>query len=230
MTDTAYVLVHSPLVGPSTWAPVAEALVAQRRTAIVPRLRPGDVGGGPFWAQLAEQVAEAVTGVRAVITVGHSGAGLLLPAIGERLSAEVEGSVFVDSAIPDRTGATPVVPPEFMDALRQMATDGRVPRWSDWWPGDVMRTLVPDDELRRQVEDEMPSLPLSYFEEAVPTPAGWAGNGCSYLQFSEPYLPAADDAEARGWPVARLPGGHLHMLVDPLAVAEALLAFEARGR
>ncbi|MGH2687924.1 MAG: alpha/beta fold hydrolase [Actinomycetota bacterium] len=227
MADPAFVLVHSPLAGPSTWAPVAEALAAKGRRAIVPVLRPGEVAGGPFRVQLAEQVAEAVTGVGSVILVGHSGAGLLLPAIGEELTVEVEGTVFVDATIPARTGATPVVAPEFMHAVRQMATEGLVPKWSAWWPEDVMRTLIPDDGLRQMVEDELPSLPLAYFEEVVPTPAGWTAQGCSYLQFSEPYLPTAAEAEARGWPVGRLPGGHLHMLVDPGQVTKTLLMLAA---
>jgi hypothetical protein len=169
-------------------------------------------------------VAEAVGRViRAVTLLAHSAAGLLLPVIGERVAAEVDAYVFADATIPAPAGATPVVPAEFMDAVRQMAEDGRVPRWSAWFPEGVMRTLVPDDDLRKEVEDELPSLPLAYFEEAVPTPASWAEDRCRYLQFSEAYLPAAADAEAKGWPVVRLAGGHLHMLVDPSAVTEALL-------
>jgi len=33
----------------------------------------------------------------------------------------------------------------------------------------------------------------------------------------------ADEARARGWPVTHLPGEHLHQVVDPVGVAEALI-------
>ena len=33
----------------------------------------------------------------------------------------------------------------------------------------------------------------------------------------------ADEARARGWPVVHIPGEHLHQIVDPPAVATALL-------
>lgn len=204
-------------------------LAAQGHRAIVPALRPGDVAHRPYWSQFADRVAEAVgPEVPAVSLVAHSGAGLLLPVIGERVAAEVDAYVFADATVPAPAGATPVVPDEFMVALQQMAEAGRVPKWSAWFPEDVMRTLVPDDDLRKQVEDELPSLPLAYFEEAVPTPEAWAEDRCRYLQFSEAYLAAAVDAEVKGWPVVRLAGGHLHMLVDPPAVTEALLHLASR--
>ena len=229
VADAAFVLVHSPVVGPRTWAPVAEVLAARGHRAIVPALRPEDVVHGPYWSHFADRVAEVVgPAVPAVTLVAHSAAGLLLPVIGERVTAEVDAYVFADATIPAPAGVTPVVPPEFMDALRRMAEDGRVPKWSAWWPEDVMRTLVPDDDLRTQVEEEFPSLPLAWFEEAVPTPAAWTEDRCRYLQFSEAYLSSAADAEAKGWPVVRLAGGHLHMLVDPVAVSGALLHLATR--
>ncbi|MGH2721804.1 MAG: alpha/beta hydrolase [Actinomycetota bacterium] len=224
MAEPAFVLVHSPLVGPRTWAPVAATLARRGQRAIVPALRPGEVTRGPMWSHFADRVAASVgPAIRSIVLVAHSGAGPLLPVIGERVGAEVDAYVFADATIPARTGATPVVPAGLMDALRQKAEGGRVPKWSAWFPEDVMRTLVPDDGLRAEVEDELPSLPLAYFEESVPTPAAWTEDRCRYLQFSEAYLPAAADAESKGWPVVRLAGGHLHMLADPLAVTGALL-------
>lgn len=65
---------------------------------------------------------------------------------------------------------------------------------------------VPDDMLRAEIEDEMPSLPLAYFEEAVSVPRNWKEARCRYLRLSEPHEPVAADAESRGWPVIRVEG------------------------
>jgi hypothetical protein len=42
------------------------------------------------------------------------------------------------------------------------------------------------------------------------------------LRFSVPYDDAADEAESRGWWVARRDWDHLRMLTDPEAVADLI--------
>jgi len=74
------------------------------------------------------------------------------------------------------------------------------------------------------VVEEQPRLPLSYYEQAVPVPDGWDEHPCGYVIFGEAYESTAEEAAARGWPVRRLPGHHLHQIVDPAAVTDALLA------
>ena len=86
-----------------------------------------------------------------------------------------------------------------------------------------MRELVPDDALRELMTAEMPQLPLDYFAERVQAPKGWPDAPCGYLRFSDAYEDAAADADARGWPVVSLEGGHLEPAVRPGAVAGALL-------
>ena len=79
MPAGTFVLVHSPLMGPTTWHLVADAMTAKGRQVIVPRLRPTDVIDEPYWSGFAEQVVEAVSpGLDRVVLVGHSAAGLLL--------------------------------------------------------------------------------------------------------------------------------------------------------
>jgi hypothetical protein len=56
----------------------------------------------------------------------------------------------------------------------------------------------------------------------VNVPSGWARRPCAYLRFSDGYRSEAETAAQLGWPVRVLPGEHLHMLVDPAGVAEAL--------
>src|SRR6266568_3049719 len=144
-----FVLVHSPLVGPSTWCPVARTLQRRGHQAIVPSLL-GPAGAPPRdWRQSVDAVREAVRALsEPIVFVGHSGCGLLLPVIGDAVAPPVSGLIFVDSGIPARTGETPFVPPAFLDDLRALAVAGVLPPWSSWFGEDTMRELVPDDALR----------------------------------------------------------------------------------
>jgi len=166
-----------------------------------------------------------------VCLVGHSGAGLLLPTIAKALNVERAALVFVDSFLPRPTGTQRLAPPGLIEQLRALADEDLLPPWSRWFGEDVMRELVPDERLRATLEEEMPRLPLSYFEASVPLPAGWDAGPCAYLLFTEEtYGESAAEAAARGWPVAVIPGGsHLAMVTEPVAVAEALLGLEREG-
>jgi hypothetical protein len=115
-----------------------------------------------------------------------------------------------------------------MDDLRALAVDGVLPPWSSWFGRNTMRELVPDEGLRRHLEDEMPQMPQSYFEAAVPVPDGWDSLPCAYLLLSrEPYGDSAAEARRRGWPVAEVPGlGHLAAASHPVVVSDALLELE----
>ena len=63
-----------------------------------------------------------------VVLVGHSGAGLLLPAIADVLTVEVAALVFVDSFLPPANGTVRLAPPGLMDQLWAVASDGVLPR------------------------------------------------------------------------------------------------------
>ncbi|MER7176199.1 alpha/beta hydrolase [Streptomyces mesophilus] len=222
-----FVLVHSPAVGPSTWRAVAEELTSTGYQVLVPSLLHIGDGAPPFWPRVVAAVQDGLRRVpadRAVTLVAHSNAGLFLPVISSGLVQPVTGSVFVDAALPARTGPTPVAPPQVLASLRAMAVDGRLPRWTDWWDEADLAPLFPDPQVRRTVVDEQPALPLSYYEQHLPVHAGWDDHPCSYLQFSPAYDDLAAEARARGWTVAQLPGAHLHQTVDPSGTARHLVA------
>ncbi|MFF7145512.1 alpha/beta hydrolase [Streptomyces nodosus] len=224
--QSVFVLVHSPSVGPSTWHPVAEHLTAAGHRVRVPSLPRLDTDAPPFWPRIADAVRDDLRQVPAgtpVTLVAHSNAGLFLPVIRSGLEHPVAGSVFVDAALPARTGSTPVAPPELLEFLRPMAVDGRLPRWTDWWDEADVAPMFPDPAVRRTVVEEQPTLPLSYYEQRIPVPDGWDDHPCSYLLFGPPYDDLADEARTRGWPVAHLPGAHLHQTVDPAGTARHLL-------
>jgi pimeloyl-ACP methyl ester carboxylesterase len=227
--EPVFVLIHSPLVGPTSWLPVARELARRGRVAVVPSLLGVAEAPEPQWRHVPAAVRVATSHLQQrVVLVGHSGAGLLLPVIADALDVEVAGLVFVDSRLPPPAGRSPLGAPEFMDQLRAMATDGLLPTWSRWFGPDTMRELVPDERLRADLEAEMPRLPLSYFEAAVPLPDEWGARPCAYLRFSdEPYAESAVQAREQGWAVAEMPGaGHLAMASNPIAVTDALLDLE----
>jgi hypothetical protein len=226
-----FVLVHSPLLGPSAWEWVARELEQRGRLAVVPSLL--GVADEPYASLrgVCETVDAAASAHLAgtVVLVGHSGAGSLLPAIAGSVSREVAAMAFVDAFLPPASGTARLVPEEFIEELRALAADDDVlPPWSSWFGEDVMRDLVPDAARRARVEHDMPRLPLSFLQAELPVPDGWDRRPCAYVLLSaQPYAPSAADARARRWPVAEIEGGkHLDPVRRPAAVATALLTLE----
>ena len=93
--------------------------------------------------------------------VAHSNAGLFIPVITAALPGQVRGCIFVDAALPPAAGAAPVAPPELLALLRDKASGGLLPRWTDWWDEEEVAPLFPDQQTRQAVTEEQPRLPLS---------------------------------------------------------------------
>jgi hypothetical protein len=226
--EPAFVLLHSPLVGPTSWLPVAQELKRRARIAVVPSLVGVAEAPEPQWRHVPAAVRRATSQLhQRIILVGHSGAGLLLPVIADASDMEVAALVFVDSFLPPPAGRLALGRPAFMDQLRAMATDGVLPPWSHWFGADAMRELVPDERLRADLEAEMPSLPLSYFEATVPVPDDWTDRPCGYLLLSGPYGKSAAEARAYGWPAIEIGAvQHLAIATNPIAVTVGVLDIE----
>ncbi|MBV9525220.1 MAG: alpha/beta hydrolase [Candidatus Dormibacteraeota bacterium] len=225
----AFALLHSPSVGPSTWHPVAEELRRRGHAVAVPDVRAVASSPPPYAervVQLATAQCAALNGDALLVAVGHSNAGLFLPALAHAIGARM--MVFVDASVPPDAGLAEMVPARFAAELRRKAVDGVLPRWTDWWSEEDVAALFADAETRRRVVDEQPQLPLAYYEERVAVPEDWASTAAAYLLFGPPYTEVAYAAGARGWPVAHVPGEHLHMVVDPHAVTDALLDLTAQ--
>ncbi len=213
------VLLPSPLLGPAVWTSVASRLSEQGWPVAVPPPRaaspetPDDV--------LAWLLA-AVPEDRDVVLVPHSNAGLYVPAIVQE--RRVVAMVFVDAGLPPAAGSVPLAPPAFRAILDELAdADGLLPPWTQWWEEADIAPLFPDPASRRRVEAEQPRLPLRYFHHALVVEPGWDAAPAAYLAFGETYAEERAEAAARGWPSRTLAGGHLHALVDPAAVAAAVV-------
>jgi hypothetical protein len=212
------VLLSSPLLGPAVWRPVADLLRSRGHDPVVPTLpatvtTPQDVLSG-WLGQLPPGSAPGL--------VPHSNAGLYVAALAD--AREVGGVVFVDAGLPAAGPVTPLASPAFRRLLGDLAgEDGMLPPWTQWWPATDTAGLFPDSATRVAVEREQRRLPLTYFDAEVPSPPGWTGLPASYLAFGDTYAADRALAERSGWPVETLPGEHLHMLVDPVAVADALV-------
>ncbi len=220
--DAAFVLVHSPSVGPGTWRPVAEELRARGADVVVPSLAGVGAAGPPFWPRVVAAVGASLARLpadRSVVLVAHSNAGLFVPAVAAAATRPVVGCLFVDATLPARHGSTPVATSDALAFLREKAVEGILPPWTEWFDEDEVAPMFPDAATRAAIEAEQPRLPLSYYEKQIPVPEGWDAQPCGYLLFGPPYEPVATEAAARGWAVERIPGRHLHQLVDPLGVA-----------
>jgi hypothetical protein len=220
------------LLGPLTWAPVAAKLAALGAVAIVPSLVDvTDSDDPPFWPRVIGAVNDAVEQLphdQPILIVAHSNAGFFVPVIAHAARHPVAGCLFVDGRLPARAGPSPAATPERLAHLRTKVIEGRLPRWTTWWGEDDVARLFPDPRTRSAVSAEQPRLPLSYYEQQIPVPAGWDDQPCGYLLFGPPYDDVARDARERGWDVEQIPGGHLHQLVDPDAVAARIAAMTRR--
>src|SRR6478672_7913094 len=104
--DAAFVLVHSPLVGPTTWRPTADVLRAGGARVVVPALTPPVDAAPPWWRVAALEVVASVADLpddQPLVVVGHSAAGPRVPAIAHRLAEAghpVAAHVLVDAGMP----------------------------------------------------------------------------------------------------------------------------------
>lgn len=226
LDDLTFALIHSPLVGPSTWELVAGELEQRGLKTAVPALAEDEVSPLPLWQQHAKSAAAAlqIPFAGKIVWVAHSGAGPLLPAIRQAMGRPVAAYLFVDAGIP-RDGLSRLELMRLEDAAwaaqfhEALQRGERFPNWS----ADDLRDVIPDDALRHRLVDELRPRGLSFFNEPLPVFAEWPDAPCAYIKFSRPYTVHAQRAQAAGWLVHELPAGHFHMLVNPPEVAEMIV-------
>lgn len=232
----AFVLVHSPIVGPDTWEPVAAELRASGYEVVVPALE--DDGSPPFWPHHLRCVSLAVEREldrnRSVVAVAHSGAGQIMGSVGaalRELGHDINAYIFADAGLPthgsSRLQQLRKEAPEFAQQLVDLFEAGRgFPDWGE----ELLRELVPHDERRRRLAAGIRQLPYVFWEEPIPTPPSWPDAPCGVLFFSGGYEATAKVAQARNWPLRRVDAAnHFYMLVQPDLVAHHLLELTAQA-
>lgn len=219
----SFLLVHSPLLGPSSWRAVAGLLGARGSEVAVPDLTGvTDAGSGSTVDDLLRRAVVAGTGLPPpVVVVGHSGAGAFLPAVGDGLGGAPAALVFVDAVLPPRRGAH-VTSPDLVRLLDANTVDGRLRPWLDWWPEDTVARLLPDADDRHDLRRDMPRTPRALYDEAVAVPDGWSAWRCAYLRLSRAYDDEYEEAGARGWPRRSLDADHLATVTRPDLVVDAI--------
>ena len=133
--------------------------------------------------------------------------------------------VHVDAALPPERGDATLAPEGLLEHLAGMAgDDGLLPPWSRWWPEGDFAQVLPQPAARAHLRTHERRMPLSYFRSRLGAPPGWVEQPQAYLAFGDTYAEETAFARAHGWPTTVLDGAlHLHHLVDPDAVAAAVL-------
>lgn len=225
-SENVYILIHSPLVGPLTWQPVAAEMRQRGLEVLTPTLQNSSDSQELFWKQHAESVSRSLAELSKdipVTLVAHSGAGPLLPVIRGSLPNPVRAYVFVDAGLPlDGATRLDLMKLEDTDWANEFQTylesGGRFPNWSS----EELREILPDENLRTQMVAELQPRGLDFFTEPIPVFHGWPDAACIYILFSPPYQKAELQARQNGWITDVVEAGHFHMLVDPKTVVDRI--------
>ncbi len=208
------VLLHSALVGPLTWAPVSRELRQRSIDTVLPVLMDQGSSDVPYWVQHAAAVARRLEP--------------LLPAIGAFSSHPIAGYIFVDVSLPhpgqSRLQDLEAGDPDFgTDVRNDLEAGGSFPQWTD----EDLREIIPDEGLRRGILAELHPRNLAFFKVPLPHCENWPDAPCAYVRFSEAYDQPAEQARERSWPYRGFDAGNFHMLVDAVAVTEAMFQLMA---
>ena len=214
-----FVLLASPLLSPASWGSTPFELGLLGHSAEAPAWpRLSSIRDG-YYEGLAQGLVGEIGAGEAPILVAHSGAGALVPAVAARIP--LAGAVFVDALLPHPGRSWfDNAPPDFAAQLREGATEGKLPPWTEWWPPGALERLIPEAAQREALTAGLEPIPAAYFEE--PAPRSEFSGPAAYIRLSGSYEEDASEAERRGWPVMRLPLHHLAILTHGSTVTAAL--------
>ncbi len=214
-------LIHSPLVGPSSWRRTADALEVRGQPATA--VDYGGVSGPDWYGSAAGRIAAALAGDAPAIIALHSGAGGFVPALAERLGARAAGFILVDAVMPyPGQRWLDTAPPALVARLEAIVAEGVLPPWDAWFGAEAIARVLGDPALAAGLAADLPRVPFAYLEAPAPGGEAWREVPAAYLQLSDACAADADAAAALGWPVRREPLHHLAMLTHPDRVADML--------
>lgn len=210
-------LLHSPLVGPASLAPVADRLAEVGCLPILPDLTEVSSAPRPTW--MIDAAVAATDGRPVDVVIGHSGAGAFLPMVAAAVAAPT--MVFLDAVLPS-PGAPAWKPEDDMRSLldEQVGADGRLGPWLDWWGEGLVAQMLPSPEQRAAVARDCVRLPVSYYDHPVPLPSRWPQ--AAYVALGGAYTDELQRATHLGWPCRSLGSTHLATVTHPDMVVAAL--------
>ncbi len=219
------------MLGPSSWAPVADVMVdlGQQAQIASPKMTTtADYDHITPWLNEILAMPAPPENMAAVV-VAHSAACPRAPLVVDELLHKgwnVEAMLLVDGRFP--TGEAFAVSDNRYGAMLDgmIRPDDYLPPWPRWW-GSLVEGLVVDPVARDMVFNEAPPVPRSWFDQACPVPKLPDTVGRGFLSFGPGYAQACDQAYDAGWMTTRLNGDHLHQVVAPQPVAATLMAMVA---
>jgi hypothetical protein len=215
-------LIASPFTGAAAWAPTAEVLRAAGANIITPAVSLEGLQP-PFYPALARRISAELDPEADLVLVAHSGAGGLLPAIAEAVSARLHAAVFVDAILPHPGRCWfDTAPQELAQRLRSQVRDGRLPSWDQWFGGAILTRMLGGEAQASTFRAGLERVPVAYGAEPAPDCPNWPPRRCAYLQLSAGYASDADAATARDWQVRRDIIHHLATVTHADKVAESL--------
>nr|WP_231979339.1 hypothetical protein [Tessaracoccus coleopterorum] len=112
----------------------------------------------------------------------------------------------MDAALPPASGGFELAKGGLLPMLQGLADrKGNLPEWTRWWPRQAFDEIVPEP-LFRKLDKACPRLPLSYFEQSLTVPEGWADRPAGYLAFGVAYTDEREQARDWGWPWRAMQG------------------------
>lgn len=225
MKKPSFMLINSPLLGRLTWSLVAGQLSEQGYQVFEHELIDDAQSALPFWKQEVENFDLVLKATDSeTLMVGHSGAGALLPMLGQKL--KINGYIFVDAVLlfepASRLEMLAAENAEMAQAFEgHLRAGGHFPNWGD----EQLQALIPDADLRQRLLTDVRPRTLPFFTERIEPPNDWDKSPlpCGYIRLSDSYTYYASQAEARGWPVLRRDSHHFAMLTEPSEIATMLI-------
>jgi hypothetical protein len=172
--------------------------------------------------EVLELFVEDATAWNPDVLVAHSNAGHYAPSVAAACNAS--RILFLDAALPAEAGGGRMVPDRFASFLSGIANeDGTLPKWTRWWPRADIEGLFPDAGWFDLVDAGCPTAHISYFDLGPEPPERWFEGHHSYVAFGDTYQEELERARSHGWSTRVMEGRHLYHLVNPGAVAGAVV-------
>lgn len=232
----AFVLVHGAFHGAWCWDRVRPLLEQAGRDVVTPTLtglgeRAGELSPDIGLSTHVDDVVQVLEqgDLRDVVLVGHSYAGMILPAVAVRAADRLARLVFLDAFVPkDGDRCFDLMPAEAGEGIRQQAqAEG------DGWrfpPFSLEALGIVADEDVRSVGPRLSPQPLKTYEEAVRLPPGeWESVQRTYVfctgrAFRGLFERFADEASTDpGSDRIDLDVAHEPMITAPEALSKALV-------